>query len=132
MNGSDVLLYVNTGTEAVPVFTVVGSQRNVTFERSADEIDVSSKASDDEKILLGRKRYSVQLDSLYVPTDAAYAALDGAFENKKPIKVQRFENGVATKEAEAYITSLSEAFPDQAEATVSIGLKITSGWSEPA
>ena len=33
-NGSDLLLLVNTGTPGVPVYEVVGSQRNVAFQET--------------------------------------------------------------------------------------------------
>ena len=59
MNGTDILLYVNTGTPAVPAYTVVGSQRDVTFEESTDEIDVSSKDSRAKRVLPGRYSASV-------------------------------------------------------------------------
>ena len=54
MNGTDVLLLVNTGTPTVPVYEAVGSQRDVTFDEATEEIDVSSKDSRAKRVLPGR------------------------------------------------------------------------------
>jgi len=130
MNGTDILLYVNTGTPAVPAYTVVGSQRDVTFEESTDEIDVSSKDSRAKRVLPGRYSASVSLDALYVPTDTAYLALKDAMRDGDLILVERYESGGADETADALITSLSEAAPDQGEATISISLTIDGTWTE--
>lgn len=81
MNGTDILLLVNTGTPGSPVYEVVGSQRDVTFEETTDEIDVSSKDGRAKRVLPGRYSASISLDALYVPTGAAYQALKDAMRN---------------------------------------------------
>jgi TP901-1 family phage major tail protein len=130
MNGSDVLVLVNTGTPTVPAYEVMGSQRDVTFEEATEEIDVSSKSSRAKQVLPGRYSSTVSLDALYVPTDDAYKALKDAMRDGELILVARQENGVTVETADALITSLSEAAPDQGECTVSISMTVDGFWTE--
>ena len=130
MNGTDVLLLVNTGTAAVPVYEAVGSQRDVNFDEATEEIDVSSKDSRAKRVLPGRYSANLSLDALYVPTDDAYLALQSAMRDGDLILVAREEEETTTETATALITSLSESFPDQGEATISISLTIDGEWTE--
>lgn len=129
-NGSDVLLLVNTGTPAVPVYEAVGSQRDVSFDEATEEIDVSSKNSRAKRVLPGRYSASLSLDSLYVWTDAGYQALRDAMRDGELILVAKQDDGVTVETADALITSLSESFPDQGESTVSISLTVDGFWTE--
>lgn len=129
-NGTDVLLLVNTGTAQQPAYTVVGSQRNLSREETTEEIDVSSKASRAKRVLAGRYASSLSLEALYVPSDDAYLALKDAMRNGELIKVRMQDDGVAAEEADALITSMSEEYPDQAEATISCDLTIDGEWAE--
>ena len=130
MSGSDILLLVNTGTPDVPAYEVVGSQRDVTFDEATEVIDFSSKAGRARRVGPGRYSASLSLDALYVPDDAAYLALKGAMRDGELILVARQEDGVTTETADALITSMSEAAPDQAEATISISMEIDGEWTE--
>jgi len=130
LNGTDILVLVNTGTTLIPVYEVVGCQRDVTFEETTDEIDVSCKNSRAKRVLAGRYSSSISLDALYIPTDAAYQALKDAMRSGTLIKVVRQELGVAFEEATALVTSLSEAGPDQNEATAAIAMTIDGEWLE--
>lgn len=129
-NGTDVLLLVNTGTPLVPVYEVVGSQRDVTFDEATEEIDVSSKDSRAKRVLPGRYSASISLDSLYVPTNDAYQALRSAMRDGELILVARQNDGVTEETADALVTTLSESFPDQGEATVSTSLTVDGEWTE--
>ena len=63
--GKDYLLMINTGTFAVPVWTVVGGQRNSKLTEKADSIDVSDKATDGwSSKLAGMKSWSIDLSGL--------------------------------------------------------------------
>lgn len=130
MNGSDVMLLVNTGTQQAPAYELVGCQRDVTFEETSEEIDVSCKPNRAKRVIAGRYGASISLDALYVPTDTAFQLLRAANRNGELILVAREENDVTTETANALITSMSEAFPDQAEATISISLTIDGAWVE--
>lgn len=130
INGTDILLLVNTGTSETPVYEAVGSQRDVTFDESTEEIDVSSKDSRASKVLGGRYSASLSLDALYVYSDAGYTELKDAMRDGRLILVTREEEGVSIETAEALITSMSESFPDQGEATISIDMTIDGFWTE--
>lgn len=130
MNGTDVLLLVNTGTPSVPVYTAVGKQRDVTFEESTAEIDVSSKDAREQEVIAGRYTASITLDQLYVPTDSGYVALQAAMRDGELILVAKQVEEVTIETADALVTSLSERAPDQGEATVSVSLTISGGWIE--
>jgi len=130
MNGTDVLLLANTGTAAVPVYEAVGSQRDVNFDESTAEIDVSSKESRGSPVLPGRYKATLSLDALYVPDGDAYLALRTAMRAGALILVARQEDEVTTETADALITSLSESFPDQGESVISIAMSIDDMWDE--
>lgn len=130
MNGTDILLQVNTGTVLVPVWETVGSQRDATFDEATAEIDVSSKTSRAKRVLPGRYSSSVSLDALYVPSDAAYLTLKAAMRDGDAVQILRQEGGVSLESADAIVTGLSEKGPDQAEAVVSISLVVDGEWTE--
>ena len=129
MNGADVLLLVNTGTEQTPTWTAVGSQTGVTFNEKTDEIDVSAKDSRNKRVIAGRYSATVALDALYVPSDTAFGALKTAMRSGTLIKIQRKEGGTPTETASALITGLSSEVPYQGAATVGIELAIDGGWT---
>ena len=126
MNGADVLLWVETDAG----YVVVGSQRDVTFNESTDEIDVSSKDSRARRVLGGRYGSTVTLDALYVPDDDAYLALQEAMRDGTLIRIEREESEAALEYADALVTGLSGRMPDQGESTVSIDLTIDGEWSD--
>lgn len=132
LNGTDILLLVNTGTVLVPVYEVVGSQRDATFEETDAGIDVSSKDSRATRVLPGRYGATISLDALYVPTDAAYLALKTAIRDGEMIKVLRQESGASLEEATARLDSVGEAAPDQDGATLSVAFTIDGEWAEVA
>lgn len=127
LNGTDVLLLARTST-GPDVYAVVGSQRNVTFNETTAAIDMSSKASRAYKGAPGRYNCTASLEHLYVPGDSAYAALRAAMRNGTTIRVRRQESGSDVEQADAIVTSLSEAMPDQAECVVSCELQVTGEW----
>jgi len=128
MNGTDLLLLCNTGTPGTPVYEAVGSQRDATLDEATATIDVSSKGSRAQRVLPGRYSGTVSLDALYVPTDAAYLALRDANRNGDMILIAREEYGVAIETVDAKIDTISESFPDQGEAVISISLTIDDFW----
>lgn len=130
MNGSDILLLVNTGTEAAPAYEAVGSQRDVTIEEATAEIDISSKEGRAKRVLPGRYSSSLSLDALYVPTGDAYLALRDAMRDGELILVAVQKAGVIEETARALIVSLSKNFPDQGEGAISIDLTIDGEWTE--
>lgn len=129
INGADVLLQANTGTEAAPVWTNVGSQRDVSISESVAAIDASSKDSRAARVRGGRYSSSISLDALYVPTNAAYTTLRTAFRAGTLIRVRVTESGVGTEQASVLITDIERSYPDQGESTISIDLEVDGFWS---
>lgn len=119
-NGSDVLIYVYIAG----VKTAVGSQREASIEETNEEIDISTKDLRAKRVLPGRYSSTISLDSLYVPSDSAYSALKTAMRNGTAVVV-----ATETEYANAIVTSLSESYPDQDAATVSIGLSVSGEWT---
>jgi TP901-1 family phage major tail protein len=128
MNGTDLLLLVNTGTPETPTYEVVGSQRDAEIGEETETIDISSKDSRNQRVLPGRFSGTISLEALYVPDDAAYLALRQANRDGELILVARQESGVVTETVEAKIDSISETFPDQDAATISVSLTIDGQW----
>jgi len=121
MNGTDILIWIDGDA--------VGSQRDVTLEETTAEIDVSSKDQREMRVLPGRYGATISLDALYVPTGAAYQALQAAMRAGDFVEVVVIEEGVVLESADAIVTSLGRAGPDQGEATVSCSLRIDGAWT---
>jgi len=130
MNGTDILLLVNTGTVLVPVYEVVGSQRDVSWEESDAGVDYSSKDSRAQRVGCGRYSATLSLDALYVPTDSAYQKLQDAIRTGVLVQVLRQEDGVSIETASARVDKMSGSGPDQGEAVVSVDLTIDGEWTE--
>lgn len=131
-NGTDYLLYINTGTVGSPVWTAAGSQKNLTIGKTADILDASHKADTWEVALQGRRHSTVDLDALFVPTDAALVALQAAFNAQLPILIRKYFQGNAVEQADSVISDLTENLPDNEISTVRISLRVTGGWGAPS
>ena len=132
--GHGVLLKVNTGTVGVPVWTEIGSQRDMSIENTTDIIDVSSKESNNDETLPGRRRWAISGDALYIKDTADFNKLRSAFEadtdaNRK-IQVMEVHDATNVRWIYAWIESMTETFPDNAEATISISLRATGDWTQ--
>jgi TP901-1 family phage major tail protein len=121
--GVNFLLYINTGTVELPTYTKVAGQRGGTFNRSSDTLDLTSKDNagwQDEDY--GTASWSIEADGLLVESDAGYAALEDAFDNKEFVLV-RWETAAGNKyEGSAIITDFSTEAPYDDSATYSITL----------
>jgi hypothetical protein len=100
----------------------------VDISRTATVIDASHKGNDDQEVLQGRRSSTLNLDNLYVPSDAAYAKLESAYENQTMVLVSKYVSGSAVKYANAIVNDMSEAHPDDDVSTTSVGLTISGGW----
>ena len=120
MVGTAYLVQVNTGTEATPIWTTVGAQRDTTVDESVATIDVSSKDSAATSILPGRYNVTISFDHLYVPGQAEHTTLANAIKNRTSVQVREFINGTPSTVHKGYLTSRSSTFPDMGEAVVSV------------
>jgi predicted secreted protein len=129
MNGSDVLILVNQGTVAVPDYVAVGSQRDLTIEETSEEIDTSNKTSGRyARFLPGRYSSTASFESLFVPNDGSYAVLRASCEYGLLLRIRKEYAGEAELEADAFVTSLSQTFPDQEPGVVSAAMRIDGPW----
>jgi len=87
--GKDYLLYINTGTPTIPIWTLIGGQRAGTLTRKADSVDASDKTTGGWKAsLVGLLSWSISLDGLVLLQDDGLDALETAFNAGKQINVQ--------------------------------------------
>jgi predicted secreted protein len=102
------VLYINTGSISVPVYTALGSEESLTLNRSGDDIDLSDKSSNWNLITGGKKSWNVSANGLWVETDAAWNALETAYETDSReilIKVKTISSNMYT--GNAVISSLN-------------------------
>lgn len=130
MNGTSLLLLINIGSDDTPSYMKLGCQRDATIEESLDVIDVSCKDERQKRTLPGRSTGTISLDSLYIPDDEAYVALKYATRSGDNILIAREEFGSVTATVPVTVTSISESFPDQGAATVSVSMAISGAWTE--
>lgn len=129
INGSTILLQINVGTPGSPTYETLGSQSNVTFEETTEEIDVSSKDSRNFKGLPGAYKATFTAEAFFVPSETRYAKLKDAMRTGATLKVQRQYAGSPVESADCIITSLSEGFPREGAATVSISGTVVGAWA---
>lgn len=127
MNGTDIIISVESGTPGT--YNVVGSQRDVTWTENTEVIDESSKTSRKAVFTAGRYNATMELDALYVPSDAAYVILLAAMRDGDAVRVERSESGTDIENIGAIVTSIQRNGPDQGEATCSISLQLTGDWT---
>jgi TP901-1 family phage major tail protein len=133
MRGVDILLMVNTAASGAPVWTAVGGQRGATFTEESETVDTTSKDSDGAyEYDYGLYGWKISCDGVYVPSEAAYTALKTAMRNKTKIKVRITEDGTATEEGEALVTSRELDAPYDDTVTYSVELQGTGVLTTPA
>lgn len=122
LRGMDIIVSVNTGTTAAPVWTAVGGQRNATLNRSAETIETTNKVSAGWKsFITGFKEWSVDCDGLYTLNDTGYAELEDAFSAGELVEIQIAKDGVLNYKGSAAITDfpIEAAYDDVATYSVS-------------
>jgi TP901-1 family phage major tail protein len=118
--GKDYLLYINTGTVAVPVWTLIGGQRGSSLGRTADSIDTSHKTSGGWKsAVAGLRGWSIDLDGLVLLNDLGIEALETAFNEGKPVNVKFEYPDKRYRTGWAAITDFSMETPHDGEASLS-------------
>lgn len=127
ITGNDVVLLVNTGTQAAPHYELVGEQRSLTYDLEREMIDASHKGSDFTKNAYGRQSGTMSLDALYpdpaVGATATQTRLLDAQNNKEEIVV-RMRVGTQIQESTALVGSVSTEFPDNDVSTISVELTL--------
>lgn len=127
MNGSDIVLMAEDAPGSGNLI-VIGHQRDMSINENSETINFNSKESRAQSVGYGRYSSDMSLDALYVPSDAAMAALKQAIRQALYITVQTQVSGVPTEEAECVVTGNVSNFPDQGEVTVSVSLTVNGEW----
>ena len=124
MAGKDVLLAVwnADGSELL----AIDGQQSLTINRSAETIEVNSKSENGWKdSLVGLREWSIDLDSLYIPSADSHKALATAFDNGDPICIKVYNN--KTKKGMfgglGILTTFDCEFPEDDVAVASISLQ---------
>lgn len=132
MNGTDVLLQLNTGTPAAPVWTTVAAQRDASVSRSNDTIDFSTKDQRERRVGAGRFESELSLEGLVpVAGSPGFDALLAACEDGTLIQVQTLRAGTPHKTASGIVTKMDDEYPDQGESTFSATVAIDGAWADP-
>ncbi|MFS1513055.1 phage tail tube protein [Chengkuizengella sp. SCS-71B] len=120
LNGIDIVILANTGTEAEPNFTVVGGQRGATLEEVSETVDVTNKGSNGSyEYEYGLYGFTISAEGVYIPDDAAYVVLKNAIRTKEKVLVQWKEGAGNIEQGLCLVTSRSVEGPYDGEATYS-------------
>ncbi len=130
VNGTRFLLLVNTGTEQSPTLETIAYQRDASIDEASETIDFSSKEQREQRVGAGRYTSTVTLDALFVPNQASYQTLVAHNRAGTLVMIAKELDGVIYEAAMCKIDSLSEAFPDQEAATISISLTVDGAWEQ--
>lgn len=118
--GKDYLLYVNTGTAAIPVWSLIGGQRGSSLGRTADSIDVSHKTSGGWKSTkAGMRGWTIDLDGLVLMADTGLEALELAYGTGVEVQVKFEYPNKLYRTGWAAVTDFSIETPHDGEASLS-------------
>jgi TP901-1 family phage major tail protein len=127
-NGTAVLLLV-PDPDNVGQFIPLEAQGDLSINESVNAIDTSSKESPARTVQGGRYESSGSVTLLYRPSAPAQAAIKAAFRNRTLVTMRASEEGVATEECSALLTSHNLEAPDQDRAETSIEFDVSGEWS---
>ena len=129
INGTDILILLNTGTVGSPVWTAHAHQRDASLDETNEYIDTSSKASRKRTGLAGRYSASYSLDGLHIYDDAAEIVIQDAVRDGDLVQVMRSRDGGNVEWAYAVITSFTRNYPDQDASTYSATFEVSGDWT---
>lgn len=127
--GFSYVIKVNTGTVGSPTWTSVASQRGLSINPVSDVIDVSSKESLHREFLGGMIGETISFDAMFIRSGVDFAALQTAQRAGSKIQVMRTEGGTNKEWSYALITDMTQDFPYDGPATISVSLQLTGTWT---
>jgi TP901-1 family phage major tail protein len=120
--GIDILIQVED-PETPGTFKTLGGQRGLTLNRTTNIVSANHKTSGGWDVSLATTRaWGIEADALLLESDEAYEALEDAWENSVPVKVQ-IKDGTKLRTGIAYISDFPEEAPADDMATISITLQ---------
>jgi len=140
-SGREFLLYVATTAPSAAssasdaAYSLVGLQRNLSFSRSRNAIDTSTKDDGDNSTYIGgRKNQTMTFDCIFDHTeDAGYTKLSDAYESESGL-VFFLATSTTTGDTEWHgsgvITDLSPSFPDEDVSTFTASIQISGTLTE--
>lgn len=121
--GKDILLMIYDDNANL---LAVAGQRSLTINRSADQIEVSSKDTEGgwKSSIAGMKEWSIDTDGLYIASDASMTKLSNAFNNSDQVclVVKNIKTGRPMFGGQAAITDFPLEAPYDDALTYSITL----------
>lgn len=118
--GKDFFLYINTGTAAAPIWTIVGGQRSADLNRTADSIDVSHKTSNGWKSTkAGLRSWGIDLDALVLLSAPSFPYLEAAYQTGAELNVQLLYSDGTVQSGWGSLTDFSLKTPYDGEASIS-------------
>jgi TP901-1 family phage major tail protein len=122
--GKDLIVCVNTGTYAAPVWTSIGGQRTLSLGRTADEIETSDKTSAGWKsFLAGLKEWTLEVEVVIEESDNGRQTLEDAYENDTRLDIAVQLDASTIYRGYANITDFSLEAPYDDAWTGSLTLK---------
>lgn len=123
-SGNDYKVYVNTGTAAVPVWTIVGGQKDATLNDEYETIKTDNKTSGGAATaILGLETWDISLESMVVLNDAGSDFIKSAFRDKQQINVKFLNADGSSHQGWAWITKKPISAKVNDVATMSLTLQ---------
>lgn len=129
----DFLLFINTGTPEIPVYTKVGGQRGGNLNLENDPLELTTKDSEGfNEYDYGLSDWSLEADGLYVDGESSHDAIIDAFLAKEKLLVRWARQDLSGRgfEGDAIITEYSIEAPYDDTSTYSISLQGSGAPSE--
>lgn len=121
-SGKSVRLFINTGTETAPVWTVIAQQTGMTVSESRDSESIQHKDSEDAIAIPGQRTRTIQVDGLVFRQDGAQSRLLDAMSSGEELRYRVYEGGIVLEEQPMVLTSLSRSYPVSGSATYTANL----------
>ncbi len=136
--GMNCKLYRNTGTYGVPVWTLMGNAKDVSFSLEKGEADVTTRANNGWRATVGTlKDASIEFEMVWAPGDAGFTAIQSAFLGDTSIEFLVLDGPVATAGSQGLralmqVMTFSRNEALEEAVTVSVSLKPTYSSNAPA
>tara|TARA_B110001454_G_C12636245_1_gene399214 strand:- start:311 stop:721 length:411 start_codon:yes stop_codon:yes gene_type:complete len=132
LNGSQVILKADDA--AATAVSLIGGQKNVTFNSNNELINISDKNSRNSNFIGGLFNETISLSSFYVVDDAAFAYLQTAVRTGVTVSIERWQGETnadtpaKSETADCFVSSITESFAHDGAGDVEVSLQVTGAW----
>lgn len=136
--GMECKLYRNTGSSESPTWTLIGNVRDVSFEMTSSEADVTTRGNAGWRAMRrGLKEASITFEMVWDTTDTNFSAIQSAYFAGTSIEFAVMDglittNGSSGLRATMSVMSFSRQEPLEGAVTASVTLKPTYAQTPPA